>query len=52
MIIWNYFLFFLLIHVLHAVFFKTGLSPTFLFAKYPESECFSGNILVDDSFLV
>jgi hypothetical protein len=38
-------------HVLHAVFCKIGLSPTFLVAKYPESECFSGKILVDDSYL-
>jgi hypothetical protein len=33
------------------VFCKIGVSPTFLVAKYPESECFPGKILVDNSYL-
>lgn len=39
----------LLMHVLHAVFCKIGVSPTPLVAECPESECFSGKIPVDDS---
>jgi hypothetical protein len=41
----------LLMHILHAVFCKIGLSPTFVVADYPESECISGKVLVDDGYL-
>jgi len=36
-------------HVLHAVFCKIDLSPILLVAECPESECFSGKILLDEN---
>jgi hypothetical protein len=38
-------------HIFNAVFRKVGLSPTFLVAEYPESECLSRKMLIDDSYL-
>jgi len=48
MMVWNYFLLFGDAYLV-AMFFKIDVSPTLLVAECPESECFSGRILVNDS---